>query len=499
MLLSRWRRLLVVGLALAGAAVGIWFAVRPGESHTAARVAPVPPFQRFHARPDLRPPPVTILRRSSGTAPGYVFLAPKRKVAQDGPMIVCNDGQVVWFDPLAASGVADFKVQRYRGRPVLTWWQGRVAKTGHGAGGGGFMIMDSSYRVIKVVHAGNGLTEDIHDLQLTARGTALMTIFHKAPYDLSKIGGPVHGYVLEGIIQEISLASGRVLFEWRSTKDVAPSESYQALEPKSGLVKAPYDYFHVNSVAVDTDDNLIVSARHTHTVYKIQRGDGAILWRLGGKKSDFTFGPGARFAWQHDARREPDGTLSVFDNNESKARSGVQSRVLVLDVNLSTHRAQLVRARAHRPPLLSTSQGNAQRLPDGHLFVGWGSKPYFTEYSADGRVLLDGRFGGAGADSYRAFRFVWVGRPTQPPAVAIEPSKNGRTMVYASWNGATQIVRWQVLAGPDAQHLHGLVTVAKDGFETAIPVRTSARYVAVRALDAHGGALGTSSALRNRS
>lgn len=472
-------------LAAAGAGVGIWLGVAGGESTSTAKA---PPYQHFRTRPDLEPPPVTILHRAGTTAPGYIFLAPKKAVAQDGPLILDNSGQVVWFDPLPAKGVADFKEQRYRGKPVLTWWQGSVSKEGHGIAGG-YRIMDSSYHVIKVVQAGNGLTGDIHDFQLTPSGTALMTIYDKVPANLASVGGPRSGYVLEGTIQEVSLANGKVLFEWHSAKHVSPAESYQPLEKKTGELRSPYDYFHVNSVALDADGNLLVSARHTSTVYKIRKSDGKILWRLGGKKSDFTFGPGAAFAWQHDARRQPDGTLTLFDNAAHSEQKGLESRALVLRVDASAHRVALVRSYAHTPPLLSTSQGNNQRLANGNVFVGWGSNPFFTEFSAGGNVLLDGTFG-KGDDSYRAFRFTWVGAPTTKPAIAVD----GKT-VYASWNGATQVARWQVVGGDDAQNLTPVVTVVKNGFETGIRLPSSPRVVAVRALAADGSVLGTSPAL----
>ena len=486
-------RLLVFGAALAVALGAMWLGVT-SRSGTAA-TAPSP-YQHFRTRPGLRPPPVTIVRRSAGTAPGYIFLAPKNKgVEQAGPMIIDDVGQVVWFDPLPTKGVTDFKVQSYQGRPVLTWWQGLLGP-GYGVGGG-FVVMNSAYHVIKVVRAGNGLVADVHDFQITPAGTAYMTIFHKIPYDLSGIGGPKNGYVLEGVVQEVSMATGRVLFEWHSAQHVAPSESYETLGPKTGLFKAPYDYFHINSVQLEPNGNLLVSARHTHTIYEISRKTGKILWRLGGKKNDFTFAvPGARFAWQHDARRQTDGTITLFNNNASSAQKGFESRALVLRLDLSTHRVTLVRAYAPTPRLLSTSQGDQQRLPDGHVFVGWGSNPYFTEYTSDGHILLNGTFGGPSVDSYRAFRFPWVGHPTSKPAIALDHA-NRTLNVYASWNGATQVNRWQVLAGPDRQHLRPLTSAAKSGFETTIPVNTSAPYIAVHALNPGGGVLATSPIAHN--
>jgi hypothetical protein len=469
-------------LAAAGVAAGC------GHHAAAPANATVsPPYQHFRSRPDLKPPPVTILRRAPGTAPGYVFLAPKKKVAQSGPLILDGRGRVVWFHPLGGRGVTDFRAQRYRGRTVLTWWQGR-SKGGHGQGT--YMMFDSSYRQLREVQAGNGLVGDIHEFQITHRNTALITVYRRLPRDLTAYGGPKHGYLLEGIVQELAIPSGRVLFEWHSLPKVALSESYLRVPAGgNGTPGAPYDYFHINSATLDSDGNYLISARHTHAVYKLRRKDGAILWRLGGKRSDFTVAPAARFAWQHDVHRQRDGTITLFDNGANEPGRG-RSRALVLHVDAARRRVTLARSFAHPTRLLSTSQGDAQVLPNGNVFVGWGSNPYFTEYARNGRVLFDGRFL-KGADSYRAYRLPWAGHPVDRPAVAVA----GGT-AYVSWNGATAVARWQVVTGASASALRPAGTVAKGGFETAIRLRGAGGYVAVRALAADGRLLGASRVVR---
>ncbi len=429
-----------------------------------------PPYQHFHSRPDLKPPPVRILTPAHGTAHGYVFIAPKKNVAQAGPMIIDDRGRLVWFRPLNTRGVTDFRAQTYRGRPVLTWWRGRPF---HGRGDGNYAIVDSSYRTVARVRPGNGLVGDIHEFLITPRDSALMTIFHRV-----RVAGRL---VFEGAVQEVDIASGRVLFEWHSVGHVALAESYEPPPKKASL---PYDYFHVNSVDVDTDGNLLVSARNTHAVYKLDRRTGRIIWRLGGKRSDFTMGPGTRFAWQHDARRRPDGTITLFDN-EAAPQVGPQSRGVVLRLDAARRRASLVRSIVHHPRLLAATQGNLQLLPDGHYFVGWGARPYFTEYDATGRrVLLDARFGYRD-DSYRAYRLPWRGRPGGRPALAVV----GRT-AYVSWNGATDVASWQpVVDGRNLPPQPGT------GFETALRLPDGAGAVAVRALAPNGAVLATSRTL----
>jgi hypothetical protein len=469
-------RLLLV-LAAAGLVAGC------GGSDSDADAGPPPPSQHFVSRPDLRPVPVSVLTAARHAAPGYVFLAPKKEVDQAGPLILDDRGQVVWFDPLSTHGVTDFRVQTYRGKPVLTWWQGQSDK---GIGNGHYVIMDDHYRQVATVQAGNGLHGDIHEFLVTPEDTALITVYREMPYDLTPWGGAKQGKIDEGVLQEIDIATGRVLFEWHSAAHVDPAESYEPL-PKD---ESPWDYFHVNSIDPDGQGRLLVSARHTHAVYSIRKSDGTVLWRLGGKKSDFRMGPGTSFAWQHDARRQPDGTIRLFDNAESEPGKGA-SKVLVLRVDEGRRTATLVRSFVRSPPLLSTSQGNAQLLPDGHVFVGWGSKPFATEFDRAGNMLFDLRFGVGRVDSYRAFRFPWKGLPATRPTVAVK-TEDERTTVYASWNGATEVARWRILAGDDASHLTPVATVARAGFETHVAVDSDASTFAVEALAADGSVLGRS-------
>jgi hypothetical protein len=473
---------LAVVVAVAGTALLLAHGSSGGEAAHAR-----PPAQHFASRPDLLPPLVSVTR-SGATSPGYVFLAPKKKVVQAGPMIVDSDGKLVWFHPLDTHGVADFRVQRYGGRPVLTWWRGRADK---GVGDGYYVLMSSAYREIARISAGHGLTGDIHEFLITPQGTALFTVYHRLPRDLTAVGGPRDGSIYEGVVQEVDIATGKVLFEWHSAQHVGLTASFaKPPPPAEGAGSAPFDYFHVNSIELERDGNLLVSARNTHAIYEISRKDGRVVWRLGGRNSDFAMGPGTAFAWQHDARRRPDGTITLFDNG-ADPKVEERSRILVLRVDTAARRATLVRSYHHPLDLLATSQGNAQFLADGHVFAGWGAQPYFTEFDAAGKVVLDGHFG-TGADSYRAFRFPWVGSPADRPAVVAWPAADGSVRVSTSWNGATEVATWQLLAGPDAGHLRLVASRPRTGFETVLGLAGGAAAVQTRALDAHGTVLGSS-------
>jgi len=440
----------------------------------------------FRSRPELSPPAVEITHQAHDTGPGYIFVAVKKGAGQDGPMIVDNLGRLVWFSKNRYA--TDFKVQRYRGEPVLTWWEGKVV-SGHGVGE--YVIFDDSYREIRRVQAGNGYRGDLHEFSITPRDTALLTSYVATPTDLSAIGGPKDGMAWGGIAQELDIETAKVLFEWRSLEHVGVEESYrQPPEDPS----TPLDYFHINSIDIDFDDNLIISAKGTSTVYKIDRKSGEIMWRLGGKKSDFEMGPGTRTAFQHDARCHKDGTITIFDNG-APPQVHEQSRGIVVNLDMDGMSATLVREFTHPERLLSTSQGNVQVLPGGNVFVGWGSEPFFSEYSHDGKLLFDASFMG-NAQSYRAFRLPWSGHPDDDPAVAVERGSEDKVTLYVSWNGATEVATWQVLAGSDPDQLEPVRSAPWRGFETTITVRTAEPYVAVQARSASGRVLGTTRAVK---
>ena len=442
----------------------------------------------FRSRPDLSPAAVevTTTQAPEDTAPGYIFAALKEGAGKHGPMIIDDQGDLVWFGKYRSA--RDFKMQYYRGEPVLTWWEGKVI-VGHGVGE--YVIFDGSYREKARVRAGNGLQGDLHEFLITPEDTALLVAYAPRRWDLSPIGGPVDGMVWEGIVQEVDIETGEVIFEWHSLEHVGIEESYIELPEDPDYL---YDYFHINSIDVEPDGNLLISARNTWGVYKVERGSGRLTWRLGGKKSDFEMGIGSRSAFQHDARRQRDGTITIFDNG-AHPKVHDRSRGIVVELDEEKMSAKLVREYTSPEKRLSTSQGNMQLLPNSNVLIGWGSGPFISEFSHEGELLFDARFPPDG-ESYRAFRFPWSGHPTDEPAVAVERGPDDKVKLYASWNGATEVESWEVLAGPRQSRLESVGSVSRDGFETAILVQTPCSYVAVRARERSGRALGTSAPVK---
>jgi hypothetical protein len=450
---------------------------------TTSTPAKSPAKQSFHSS-SLHPPVVTVSTPDADPRSGDVFVDVSSGV-QVGPMILDSQGRLVWFEPVPkGTSVEDVNAQTYQGEPVLTWWQGRIAS---GYGSGEDKILNSSYQTVATVHAGEGYGADLHELQVTPQGTALITIYQPVQVNLSSIGGPQRGAVIDSIVQEVDIKTGRLLWEWHALGHV-PLSASETGRPTAGT---PYDYFHINSIQQLANGNLLISARNTWAVYEISRRTGKVIWTLGGKRSSFKRSPGTQFEWQHDARIQPDGTLTLFDDASSPQEES-QSRAIQLTLNSKSMAASLDHSYTHTPSLLAGSQGNFQTLPNGNAFIGWGAEPDISEYSPRGRQIFSARFA-TPVTSYRAFRHGWTAHPTTRPSIAMSTSPSGGLTVYASWNGATAVARWQLMGGTDPDKLTPLGPITtRSGFETEIRSTTSARYIAVRALDSSGRVLATS-------
>ncbi|HEX3690706.1 MAG TPA: arylsulfotransferase family protein [Solirubrobacteraceae bacterium] len=326
--------------------------------------------RRFHSAPGLEVPTTYSFTDDPAPPDGHFLLMGPAAVsgAHGGPMITDNAGEPVWFRH--TPWPTNFQVHTYRGEPVLVWWEGKIL-TGYGFGEA--VILDRSYREIARVRAANGHHIDLHELTLTDRGTALFTCPPvMTPLNLSSVGGSAHAYVRESIFQEVDIATGRLVREWRSLRHISPAESYRSPTHE-------FDYMHLNSVAVTPDGNLIISGRHTWALYKLDRASGEVMWRLGGKRSQFAMGTDAQFAWQHDVRMPNPRTITVFDNGDDGRTPTHRTRALDLSVNERARRVTVGHAYVRRRPVTATAMGSARRLGDGHMAVGWGSAHYVTE------------------------------------------------------------------------------------------------------------------------
>ncbi len=451
---------------------------------------PQPPtadYQAFHTMPGVQAPVLTVTVPDRDPAAGDILTTNGPGPGQYGPLIYTPQGRLVWFDRLTGGETAEnLSEQTYEGRPVLTWWKGRVLSLGFGQGED--IVMSSSYQTVARIPGANGLKADLHDFQIAPHNTAYITAFNPIRCDLGSVKGARNGSIVDTAVQEIDMKTGLVRWEWHSLDHVAAAES----EVEASTDATPWDWFHINSIDPEPNGDIFISARSTWAEYQLEGGSGKILWRLGGLKSTFKMGPGAETAWQHDGRILPNGQITLFDDGSNPPIHS-QSRGLRIALDFKTHEAHLARAYLHPgQPLLAASQGNMQTLASGNTLLGYGGVPTISEFAPDGSLLFDAHQP-LDMSFYRAFRFPWSARPLSRPAVLAGLNNTGEeTIVHASWNGATGVASWRVLAGQRSGSLTAQGTVPSEGFESSTTLTKKYAQVAVQALDSAGHPLASS-------
>ncbi|HYZ28291.1 MAG TPA: arylsulfotransferase family protein [Thermoleophilaceae bacterium] len=470
----------------------------------------------YASAPKLTPPLLTVNRSSRGQAPGLIFAAVFQNkffqgvplVGQGGPMIIDSKGHYVWLKPASktAPDTLNLQVQRYQGKPVLTYWDGTVTNTGEMLGT--WHVLNDRYKEIaKIAPVTDGWQPSAHEFLITKSGTALTTGYKYVPHrDLTAVGGGSDQTLLDSGLVEFDVKTGKLVRAWSADEHIPMTDSYMPANPNNPNA---YDPWHINSIDVDKDGNWLVSMRNTWAIYKINPTTGAIIWTLGGKHSSFAVPDNVAFAFQHDARWQPNGDLSIFDNDccafvpqpsgppkTAPPVHGAQSRGMEIKLDENAKTVSLV-TENKLYDLISGTQGNRQLLANGNVMLGWGQQPFFSEFSKAGKLLLSVRFPDPD-ESYRVYRYSWKGNPGARPAAAARPSGSG-TRVYASWNGATELAAWRIWAGPTSRKLKVVAKrVARGGFETAKKIRSAGPIVKVQALNGKGRVIGTSRAVRRQ-
>ena len=331
---------------------------------------------------------VTVART---TAPGYIFLSDQgwSQVSPSALLILANSGQPIFARDLD-SYAYDFKPQP---DGTLTYYSDDALR---------FLVMDDTYTVIDSIAAGNGYATDPHELRILPGGHALLLATDNEDVDMSKLvpGGYSNATVVGYIIQELDRARD-VVFQWRSW------DHYTITDAQHIDLKLPWiDYVHGNALDVDTDGNILFSSRHLNEITKIDRGTGAIIWRLGGVHNQFTFvNDSIGFSFQHAVRRIANGDITLFDNGDFHVPAFSRAVEYRLDTLAMT--ATLVWQFRNTPDEEGSSMGYVQRLDNGNTLIGWGAAtPTVTEVDPEGQKVYEMTFD-PGVYSYRAFRYAW--------------------------------------------------------------------------------------------
>ena len=445
---------------------------------------------------NLESPQSTRVKWEDSCENGHVFVGPNGpSVIHDGPVILDPKGNLVWMTDKYES-VMNFRMQAYKGENFLTFWHGDK----HGSQGQGEIVMlNSQYEIAHTIQAvGHNVRADIHESMLTDEGTALLTIYNITQMDLRGLGWgrTSQGWVYDGVFQEIDVATGNLLFEWRASEHF-PAEGSYYWHPFGGYVESiPFDFYHINSVQKDSKGNYLICSRHFHSITYIDGKSGDVLWALGGESDHFTDlsnGKASDFQWQHHARwrSEEEGIISLMDNGVAGPLhvDAPYSKGMVVKVDQNNRTAELVQTYVSDGKHRAASQGSLQILPDNnHVFISWGATAAHTEFALDGTPLCEVHLG-AGAlfwwermKTYRIYKvWDWVGTPSYPPSAKIK----GDTL-YVSWNGATEVKYWE-LQGAKAgrkgdESFDSIDVVEKHSFEEAFVLPDEGNYVLYRAV-----------------
>ena len=469
---------------------------------------------RKYVSTDLTSPRAYAIQSDKSCADGLVLLSiGGQSVTGGGPMILDMSGNLIWSAPGEyGDASANTKIQRYRGQDYLTFWAGEKLQE---SGLGNYYMLNSSYDVVhKVSAVGKDLDGDLHEFKITEDGSALITVYERVLVDFAhtNVDLPPDQTIVDGILQEIDIATGKLLFEWRASDHF----NHPALQTSSGgsVADGSFDYFHINSIDKDSKGNYLISLRHLHALVYIESITGDILWTLGNDAGDFedlSYGDATGFRWQHDARwvSEDEGVISLFDNGIAhKHHDAAYSQGLIIQLDFFNWTATLLQEYTSRDLISSASQGDVQLLRrphDGdHVFIGWGASAAFTEHSVGGNLLCETHFGASWlfyferVKSYRAFKtFDWKAIPSAwDPEARIADDK-----IYVSWNGATEVAYWALQSQSQTANVAGGSWISHDIYEETEPKRDSfeqsftlpspveGKMYRIAALDAHRNVL----------
>lgn len=387
-------------------------------------------------------------------------------------------------------------------------------------------IYDRTLSPVRQVRAQYGIANlDQHETWISPDGTAAMVIsYNPEAFDLSAQNITTgQGWIQNSVFQKIDVETGDLLFSWSPIEHVDLSEGYVLPNSTevvgSGLSpQSPWDYFHLNSIDEHPEDgHYLLSARHVNAVYKIDGETGEVIWRLGGRLSDFEFEDGLNFSSQHDARwlssNASADVISLFDNASNGFQMTAersQGMILILEHDSNPPRVRQLKSYPSPDDApLSNSQGNLQLLnPDdwenSHAFAGWGNNPYITEHDASGRIIFQANVEASDSNTspmnYRAYKFNFTSAPIDAPALyTYARTDSSSTVYYMSWNGATEVRRWRVYGKSGCDNDWNVIdTVDKTGFETTFRADDFQQFGLVEALDGEGRSLRNSSAKGSR-
>ena len=338
--------------------------------------------------------------------------------------VLDEDGYIAWWTALNRTGF-DFKYHPDLNQYLFT--RRRQGTIWH-------YQLDDNFNFVDSTSVVNNIEGDVHEFQIFPNGNRCILGVKEYTMDLS-------GYMFDGtpgssstnvvgaVIQEFD-PSDNLVFEWESVNHITPDHFIDTLFNYNAN---NFDYVHANSIALDDDNNLLISLRTSNLVCKIDHQTGDVIWKLGGNYSDFTFTNDGGFLAQHDARRLPNGNISIFDNQFSEDNGrGVE---YALDTVAWT--ATLVHESNYTFPFAANSLGSYRQLSNGYEVLGWGN----TRRPAPSVTLFDNQENIAAdvflRDTFVTYRAFVQELPTLPTRPTIDCATNGSSITLSVANNYT--------------------------------------------------------------
>jgi hypothetical protein len=244
------------------------------------------------------------------------------------------------------------------------------------------------------VAATAGVPLDHHELRILANGDRLMlSDVIRTGVDLTGLGtfGP-NSAIVDCTVQEVD-PGGRLVWQWNATDHFDPAKASTWPQKLTVESQPVVDPFHCNSVDVAENGDLLVSSRHMDSVFYISRPTGQVIWKLGGAascKDDAQFltlkgDAETAFYRQHDARFQPGGAISLFDDHTQVSGA---ARAVIYELDLEQATATLVWQYAGTAA--SSAMGSFRPAPGGGGVIGWGSgnTAAMSEVDGDGNLLM---------------------------------------------------------------------------------------------------------------
>lgn len=367
-------------------------------------------------------PPITFTISDSAATTGYYFMSP---YIQTPPffyahplMILDKYGRTVFYrsypGPLGQNITNDFKIQPDGRMSFFNTTRGK------------FYFMDSTFTVVDSIACVNGFETDTHDLQVTDEGHYLLLgrevrVMNLSAYHWFGVNHTTPGGVnaqVEGVVIQEFDENKNLVWEWKG------HDHFQFSDVDSIWLFSPtvISWTHSNSVEKDLDGNILLSSRHFDEVTKINRTNGNIIWRFGGKRNQFTFlNDPVRFTGQHDVRRVSDTSISMFDNGQYTNPPEARALEYALDETEKT--ARLVWNYIDDPDMFSQATGNHQYITNGNHLVDYGfngqNVPWMVVVKPDYTKILEVTIP-HNYISYRAFNYPELPWQLNRPAVDCE-------------------------------------------------------------------------------